>query len=240
MQAGYGILTIKTRSANGKYRTVHAEVVRPMRGEEDDSWWGRVAYLMRRYDVRLMVVDEAPEFTASHRFANRFPGRVYLANYQLPDNAPRIVAWEDLTLDADTKQLGDTAFRHRVSISRTRCLHWSVHRWKNRANEIPNLDTLLQELPHQQGKPYFSNHLRVGTPAPAAIGRIIQDHCTRFVFKDVIESDPKYAEKLKLGERKFVAEHVGSSPDFAHSDLYANVALDRISSTSGHGILGTP
>lgn len=236
VQAGYGICVIKRRMPNGKARIVHLEVVRDPK-TAGKSWWHRVGVLMRRYDVRVAVVDEAPEFTASQAFMQAFPGRVYLANYSLGDNAPRFVAWGDVRLGDDEQQRGDTAIRFRVSMHRARALHWSLMRWKERGTEIPDLRTLIQALPHQQGRPFFSAHLAVGTESPAAVGLILQDHLTKFLFKNVVVEDATTPAAKQRTERrgltKYVAEHVCDySPDFAHADLYASVALDRIGTPS--------
>jgi hypothetical protein len=49
-----------------------------------------VAQLMARYGVRAMVVDHDPERRAAEDFAARFPGRVFLAEY---DTHPRGAGW---------------------------------------------------------------------------------------------------------------------------------------------------
>jgi len=49
-----------------------------------------VAELMARYKVRAMVVDHLPETRATEDFAARFPGRVFLAEY---DTHPRGAGW---------------------------------------------------------------------------------------------------------------------------------------------------
>lgn len=236
VQKGYGILVIKRRMPNGKARVVHLEVVRDPK-VENKTWWHRAGVLMRRYDVRCMVVDSAPEFTAVLQFQQAFPGRVFLADYTLGDNAPRFVAWADRQLGNDDKQRGDTATRWRVQMHRARALHWSLMRWKERATEVPDLRTLMQSLPHQGAAPFFSAHLQVGTESPASIGLVLRDHLTQFLFKNVAVEDattPKAVQKVeRRGLTKYVAEHVCDySPDFAHADLYASVALDRMGTPS--------
>lgn len=49
-----------------------------------------VAALMARYNVRAMVVDHAPERRTAEDFAAKFPGRVFLAEY---DMHPRGAGW---------------------------------------------------------------------------------------------------------------------------------------------------
>lgn len=242
VQAGYAICSIKARAPNGKHRTVHLEVLRnPGQGR---TWWYRAAVLMKRYDVRLCVVDEAPEFNDSLLFAQQFRGRVFLANFALGDNAPRFIQWDDETLVDDKKQKGDTASRHRVSMKRTHALHWSLHRWKNRHNEIPTLGSLIQTIPlDTDGNPVFSAHLRVGTDGPASMGLLLRSQLVVWVFRDVYDDPdltPKARNEAELrGKKRWVAEFVGGqSPDFAMADLYSSVAMDRIGVPSGIRGLG--
>lgn len=242
VQAGYGICTIKVRDGD-QFRTVHAEVLRDPRGGDDGArtWWWRAGQLMQRYDVQMCVVDEAPEFTASQAFANAFRGRVFLANFALKsEEGPRFVQWDDLALDNDDKQRGETATRHRVSMERTRALHWSIMRWRNRQNRVPNLSTLVQVLPVDgEGKPVFSSHLRVGIDTPVAVGHILREQLCRFVFLNQAEEVKKDREKkIARGAKKWVAEFIGGSPDFAFADLYASVAADRIGKPFGVRGLG--
>lgn len=239
VQAGYGIVVIKTRAKNGKERVLHLEVARPL--DDEHTWWHRLAQLMQRYDVRMGVIDEAPEYSQSLNFAQAFRGRVFLANFGLTESAPRFVQWDDEVLDNDRKQKGDSASRYRVSLDRTRSLHWSLHRWKNRAVEVPRLTALVQTLPlDPKGQPVFSAHLRNGIDGPAQVGMILRDHLTRWVFYDQIEADAKLRDKKgRIGVTKRVAEFVGmQSPDFAMANLYCSVALDRIGSAAGIRELG--
>lgn len=242
VQAGYGIAVVKWRAPSGKHRTVHLEVLRsPGKGK---TWWHRAAQLMHRYDVRLAVIDEAPEYSDSLAFAQAFRGRVFLSNFALSDKAPRFVQWDDELLADDVKQKGDTASRHRVSMDRTRALHWSLMRWKNRWNEIPALGSLVQVLPlDTDGQVLFSAHLRMGTPGPASMGFVLRSQLVVWVFRDVYDDADLPArarqEAERQGKKRWVAEFIGGqSPDFAMADLYASVALDRVGTPSGVGRLG--
>jgi len=56
----------------GLYRVVYLDEV---------PGWDDLDRLMARYGVGCCVVDDAPELTADVAFANRYPGKVFLANY---------------------------------------------------------------------------------------------------------------------------------------------------------------
>jgi hypothetical protein len=237
VQAGYGIVVIKKLGDNGKHQVVHLEVVeKPVGAEGERTWWYRLGQLMYRYDVALAVIDEAPEFSDSLLFAHAFPGRVFLANFSLGDNAPRTVQWDDESLESDDKQKGrESDQRHRVSMKRTHALHWGVTRWPKRRNEIPPLGTLVQSLPQQGGQVVFSAHLRLGLRVPTAIAHVLREQVSSFVFRDLLEDDPELARQ---GKKRWVAESLGGHFDFAVADLFASVAVDRIGKPAGIRELG--
>ena len=227
IQAGYSIAVIKKRAPNGKHRTVHVEVVEH---PESGNHWRRIGELMDRYDVLLGIVDEAPDFTASLNFARAFHGRVWLQNYALGDTNHRNVSWEDPTLKKDKKQKGSTAFKYRVSMKRTVMLHWGCMRWVERANEFPDPHDLIQMLPKQGGKPKLTAHLRIGIRQPTMVVKdLYMEHMTRWVFKEVVPEGPRRQEALARGKIKRVAEWVKEDPHFSHADMWASVALSRIS-----------
>ncbi len=222
-QAGYHCVVIKTRTASGKYRTVHVEVCDdPTEGFDP---WRRVAQLMLEYDVKVAVIDGAPHWNEAKRFQQAFPGRVWLASYhdeQSSKGRSALIRWSDRK---GTGQRGDEVLdKGRVSINRTLGLRWSLRRWRNRLNVIGNPDTLIQELPIQAGKVVFASGLR-GRRSPVAIVRAVYlDHQTRVAFrKEYADEDAK-----RTGSWKFKAEHIGIDPHFAHAELYCNAAMSRI------------
>jgi hypothetical protein len=251
VQKGYGIAVIKHRNpVTGKWRTVHLEVVKDP-GKAEKTWWHRLGQLMQRYDVRIAVIDEAPEFTAAQSFCDAFRGRAFLGSFTIREEATKFVEWAD-ELANDTKQRGESARRHYVRMERTRALHWSLMRFKSRQNELPNLSSLIQLLPLDgKGKVVFSAHLHLGTQGPAAVGLVYKDQLCRFVFRNILDPDDgaatsagtgtraKVKEKAARGAKKWVAEFIGGSPDFAFANLYADVAMDRIGAPFGVRGLGS-
>jgi hypothetical protein len=227
VQAGYLVAVIKAVAPNGKYRTIHLEVVH---GKHASDPWHSLGRLMHEYDVRLAVIDQAPEWSAALRFAQAFKGRVFLANYTSNENSTAMVSWGDVT--KDKKQRGkETKFKYRVNIERVKGLKWSLGRWVVRQNEIPDPTKLVQRLPKQKDRVVLSPELRIGRKAPVAIAREVYfDHLQRIMFRDAFEDQkgPQRELRAKRGEKKIVAEYVGYDPHFAHADLYASVALARI------------
>jgi phage terminase large subunit GpA len=81
-------------------RALNVRISEHFEGERKRALWiGRVdnyddlADLMRRFDVNMCAIDHAPEERMSRRFANKFPGRVYLVTYA--PNATQVFKVDD-------------------------------------------------------------------------------------------------------------------------------------------------
>jgi hypothetical protein len=232
IQRGYSIAVIKHMLPSGKHATVHLEVViNPEPDNPRSNHWVRLGKLMHRYDVSLAVIDAAPEFTAAEAFALAFPGRVYLQDYSLGQNAPGNTEWIEKTLSKDDKRKGELKVPWRVRMKRTHILHWAGHRWIHRRNAMPDPDRLVQSLPTEAGKVTLTANLRRGSWIPVRIARDpYLKHLTSMVYKDlVVESKQANAdEKVRQGKTNWVAEYVGDDPHFAHADAWASAALTRV------------
>ncbi|MFA5801191.1 MAG: phage terminase large subunit family protein [Thermoleophilia bacterium] len=215
---GFNCVVIKQQAPNGKYRTVHLEVI------HGDDPWERQAYLMEEYQVDLAVVDSNPNYNESHRFCKAFPNRVWLAEYT--DEKGPLVRWMDKKRQREDQNKAKALnWRWTVRISRTRALQWSLGRWALRQNETPDPDALLQSLPRDNGQVVLTSRLKRGTFSPSRICReVYWVHQQRVAFRKEFLDDDAELGVLK----KVVADHVGLDPHFAHADLYANVALARI------------
>ena len=82
--------------------------------------------LMKRFDVGCCVIDGLPETRESAKFANRFPGRVYLAYYQLKDH--------NRTFEFKPADGSNPA---KVNINRNRAMDETGNRFIERENIIP-------------------------------------------------------------------------------------------------------
>jgi hypothetical protein len=231
VQKGYGIAVIKYVLPSGKHAIAHLEVVQnPALDDPKSSWWNRLGKLMHRYDIACAVVDNAPEFTSAEAFALAFPGRVWLQDYTLGDTAPSNTEWLDKSNHKQDKHKGELKVPWRVRMKRTHILHWGGQRWVKRRNAMPDPDTLVQELPTENGKVALTAHLRRGTKIPVRIARDpFMIHLQAWVFKDLVAESKatNAAEKIRQGAKKWVAEYIGTDPHFAHADAWASAALTR-------------
>jgi hypothetical protein len=221
-QAGYNVCVIKQRLPNGKYRTIHLEIV-----HGDDPWLG-TAKLMHRFDVAVCVADCMPHWNEAMRFAKAFPGRVFLAIYtrtEGSDGKGPVIAWKDRPAGNADEKGKDDGFKFMVHLDRARALKWSLSRWGQRANEVPPPDELLQTLPRQGGKVLLSSGLHLGVMEPTAICREVYfPHQQLIVFRKEWAND----DAAKVGNFKIRAEWIREDPHFAHANLYADAACSRV------------
>ncbi len=224
---GYNCVVIKKLSPSGKHRTVHLEVA------HGDDPWRRTAELMELYDVRVCVSDAHPHWNEALRFAKAFEGRVWLSTYideaGTKGKAP-MVDWKDRGKHPKGQKGEETRWKYRIVLNRTNALKWSLGRWGRYANETPDPDGLVQNLPRQKDRVVLSPGLSVGRFGPSRVCReLYWLHQQRVAFRQVYASE----EARRRSEFRVVAEHVGLDPHFAHANLYADVALQRIGRPRG-------
>lgn len=230
VQHGYLIATVKEKAENGKYRTIHVEVVYDHDGDDtkpipESNGWRRLGALMNEFDVRLCVIDQAPLFDSALHFAKAFRGRVYLASYADDGEVQDIARWQD-EKEPDTRKGKEQKFKFSVRINRTKGLQWSLGRWSHWDNETPPAGQLVQKLPVVGDRVRLTSGLAQGQWEPRAIVRdVYWKHQMGVIFKDAYEDD---ADAQAVGKRKMIAEHIGEDPHFAHANLYCDVALDRL------------
>lgn len=235
-QAGYLVAVIKQQASDapeeanpgprGKFRTVHIEVVyqgSPKRVGNDP--WRRLAELMDEYDVSVCVIDHEPHYNEALRFANAFRGRVWLAHY----GAGPLVSWgDDVARKKKKVPDGETgrAGRQGVTINNIKGFRWSLGRWKQRMNEVPKPGELWQTLPRtSEGRAEFSAMLATGQWAPVDLALTYLWHQRCVVITNELASD---REAVAQGKSKWIRIHVETDPHFAHANLYADFALDRM------------
>lgn len=222
VQKGYLVAVVKQRAPNGKHRTIHVEVAHEGTPKHvGPNPWLRLAQMMQEFDVRIAVIDSAPDFSGSQQFAAAFRGRVWLAVYTGGENT-RLVAWSDDREIPGTEARSD----HTVNIHRTKGFDWSMKRWGRRANELPPPRKLWQELPTDKtGEAVLSANLATGAWQPVCTPALYMRHQRQIIIDDELKGD---IEAKRQGKAKMVALHIGDDPHFAHANLYADFALDRL------------
>lgn len=216
---GYNCIVIKELATSGKYRTIHIEIA------HGDDPWLRCRELMVEYDVFVCVTDCNPHWNEAHRFAKDFEGRIWLAHYSGGESP--LVSWGDRARAPESQRKAgrEAGFKYTVAIHRTRGLQWSLKRWVNRRNEVPDPGSLIQTLPVQNGKVILTPGLRAGRMTPTPICSDVY-----FVHQQKVAFEKTYApeDTKKIGPFAYGAVHIGLDPHFAHANLYADIALARV------------
>lgn len=217
---GYICVAIKCRAPNGKFRTVHLEVLHAKNSDKGDPW-DRAAYLMVEYDVTACLLEAGPNLNESRRFAARFPGRTFIVTYANSHSA-RLIRWPEKPGDQKGEELVQ---KGNVIINRGLALHWSLDTWVRREQEIPAPRALLQVLPMRRGRVMFTPRLEEGEWEPAALCEHgLFYHLTHSAFEKAYRNDAA----RELGEFYYEFSGIeGVDPHFTFCSMFADVALDR-------------
>ena len=232
VQGGYLVAVVKQLAPNGKYRTIHLQVVH---GSHSNDPWYTLGRMMATWDVRICVIDHMPEFSAAMRFAKAFPKRVWLSNFVTsPDSSSPFVDWKDLSRRKEAGK--DTKYKYRVTIEKVRAFRWSMGRWEMRRNELGNPRGLVQRLPMQGSEMAWAPELRVGRMAPHAICREYMQSMTNMMVVNAHDDSSSAGTSAQTHERrsekKYVVEKLGHD-HFADANVYADAAMARIGTPAG-------
>lgn len=194
---------------------------------EDENPWEECARLMHRFDVSVCVADSLPNINEARRFAAEFPGRVFLADYsfEAEDGTADLCEWGDRLRESEKQRKAseDTKNLWRVRIDRYKAIEWDLMRYVHRLKEQPT-----ERLPAEvEGKVK-------GVKQTVDLSRDLfwlhlQKVARRMVpvYKTIREGG--VTRQVDEGKVKMIFENVGLDPHFLHADLYAELALTRVS-----------
>jgi hypothetical protein len=134
----FNAVIIKERMPSGHQAVIHVEAVFNLDPFE------RCAELMDKYGVEVCVVEQLPNVNDARRFANRFPGRVFLAGYaDLRDDS---MQWGDDLSRSDRKTDEEARTRYTVTLNQYKCMQTALFRIKERMCLFPDPDELEQDV----------------------------------------------------------------------------------------------
>jgi len=204
----FNVVIIKERLPDGRQAVVHCEEV------YDSDPFLRCSELMDLYGVRVCVVEQLPNFNDAMRFANRHPGRVFLAN-GYGDLAEDVVRWGDAPkLDASDRRTDeDERTRYTVRIDQYKAMSLSLARLVKTQCLFPDPQALVQEVRVRE-----SRELR------PILKDIFFVHFTRTAL---------VTERINEGERKLRrrVEKVGIDPHASFANMLCDVAWSRAHGT---------
>ena len=217
-QQGYNVTVVKEVYKSGKTSLVHLEY-------SYEKPFDRLAQLYREYDIDIGVIDAEPNFNEAEDFCRQFKGRSWMAYYSSSGGAEYAI-WHDM-VKKGSEQSGKTARRpHHVTIDRVSGMEFSLLKWKNRRNMVPDPLALTQDMKARDTFDPSQDQLMRGSMIKTAVCRdIFFTHLQR-VAKERIAKEMKSGAEI-VGQADFKFIHVGIDPHFAHANLYADIAALR-------------
>jgi hypothetical protein len=197
---GFNACIVKERLPDGRQAVIHVEAV------FDEDPFARCGAIMEQYGVQTCVVEQLPNVNDARRFANRFPGRVYLAGYS--DLRDDFMQWGDDLSKSDRRTEEDERTRRSVTLNQYKCMQSSLYRIRDGHCLFPEPDELIVDV------------IEDGVPLRMPILRDwVFVHFTKTAL--VVEQ--------KEDERKPRARvmKIGIDPHFAFSNMLCDVAWAR-------------
>jgi len=214
---GYNYVVIANRSADGKKRLVHLEIIE----SSNPRYWEngkpvtpftRLYSLMKEYDVGMCVIDALPNYNEAADFARAFPGRVFLAHYG--DSGVDIVKWHDKVKPREQIRKGsrEIKLKWQVTMHRYMSIDYMLQEFVERNIDIPHPDALVQTVRNFES------------------GRFDAEPICRTRFFKMLASLVRQQKETDPDTGKYKMEWVYTQgdPHFAHAMNYANVAIERL------------
>lgn len=203
----FNVAILKERMPTGQQAVIHIEYI------FDADPFMRSSELMELYGVQCCVVETLPNYNDAKRFAQRHPGKVFLAGYGNMDN--EMLIWGD-TPSANTsdRRTNDEALdRYTVRLDQYKCMQVSMARFATKMCLFPDPTALVQDYQEK------------GVVERVAVCKEVAFfHFTRTAL--VVEKD----EDEKKYKRKVVK--VGIDPHTSYANMLCDVAWARAFGTS--------
>jgi hypothetical protein len=210
----FNVAIIKERLPDGRQATIHVEAV------FSDDPFARCSELMVAYGVAVCVVEQLPNVNDARRFANKFPGRIFLAGYSdLRDDS---MLWSDDLTKSDRRTADDEQTRYTVVLNQYKCMQTSLYRIRGAIVDgklvpmclFPDPDDLIQDVIQASGKRERIPLLRDWV--------FLHFTKTALVVEEDDEERKKRAKVMK----------VGIDPHFSFANMLCDVAWARAYGTS--------
>lgn len=196
----FNAVIIKERMPTGHQAVIHVEAV------FNNDPFERCAELMDQYGVEVCVVEQLPNVNDARRFANRFPGRVFLAGYaDLRDDS---MTWGDDLSKSDRKTDEDARTRYTVTLNQYKCMQTALYRIKEKMCLFPDPNALEQDVMDNGRKKRI---------------HLLRDwvflHFTKTAL--VVEQD----EEQRKSRAKVIK--IGLDPHYSYANMLCDVAWSR-------------
>lgn len=209
---GFQVAVVLERLPSGHQAVAHVEFVY---GDGDETW-ERAAQLMDQFGIQTCVVEQLPSVDSARKFANRFPGRVFLATYG--GGSGDMISWSDQTNRSERRTLEEARSRFMVGIEQFRAMQAALMRIVNGVTVFPDPNGLVAPVRTK------------GLKEPRPVLREVWRHLMKVAL--VVEHD-----KEQRRPRAFVKKIGSEDPHAAYALMLANVAWSR---AWGMGIMLLP
>lgn len=217
---GYAVASIMdVCPSSGKKRIRHLEVIdrsNPKYFTQDgkqQSPYVRCGELMEQFNVGICVMDHMPNPDEAITFAQRFPGKVFIAWYQ--ENQKDVVVWGDRlhTKEGVRKSGYKFKFKYHTMINRFMGIDSILGEFRIGNVMLPNPDKLVLSARDE----------KTGILGPEAICWRFIEHLTAAVKQLEYPGD----DETKEGRWRW--SYSGNQDNhFLHSVNYAHIALERL------------
>jgi hypothetical protein len=204
----FNVVIIKERLPDGRQAVIHVEEI------YSADPFARCDELMDLYGISICVVETLPNYNDAHRFATRFPGRVFLAQYgDMKDDAMR---WGDgPKLDVNERRTSeDERTRYTVTLDQYKCMSLTLARLVHQNCLFPDPAALVQEVRDKGVRRQM-----------ALLKERVFLHFQRTAL---------VTERLHDGERKYRRKvvKVGIDPHFSYANMLCDIAFSRAHGTA--------
>lgn len=216
----YNMVVIADIAPDGTRKRIrHVEIIEQLNPQyyEDGnpvSPFNRLYKLMDEFNVGICVIDMMPNYNEALKFAQAFPGRVFLAYYKR--DGKEVVQWGDRgKYKENVRKAGPLLkFKYQCAIGRFPSLSFALGEWAEGNVQIPPLDGIRQIARSEE-------HDSRGQLIPESPARRLFSHLPRLI-KRWTEVD------AETGSGRWEWVYAGGDPHLAHAWNYCNIALERI------------
>ena len=196
----FNVVIIKRRLPDGRQAVIHVEAI------FSDDPFARCSVLMRQYGVAVCVVEQLPNVNDARRFANQFPGRVFLAGYA--DLRDDMMQWGDSLTDSDRRTSEEDRSRYTVTLNQYKAMQTALYRVRDKFCLFPDPDELIQDV--------LDDGERKRIP-------ILRD----WVFHHFTKTALVVEEDEETRRRKPKVLKVGIDPHFSYANMLCDIAWAR-------------
>lgn len=205
----FNVVVIKERLPDGRQAVVHVEEV------YSADPFGRCDELMEAFGIAVAVVEINPNYNDAKKFANRFPGRVFICN-SFGSIVEGMIQWGDTPKMgvSDRRTDEDAQDRYTLKMDQYKCMQVSMSRFTTDVPTclFPDPQGLVQEI------------VEKGQRQVAPVLPRMFHHFTKTAL--VAEKDEE------TNQYKRSVKKVGIDPHFSYANMLCDVAWSRSHGTS--------